>query len=134
MRTILLLAALGLGCATGYHPAGATGGFSELRLNDRAFEVAFRGNGYTSREQAQRLALRRAADLTVQSRFTHFVVDDQGSGSDVAAWADRKDVTVISRPLATMRFRMLTAQEAAGAPPGAAYEAATILAQFAVAK
>src|SRR4051794_15109445 len=109
MRHALLALLCALGCATGYHPASGTGGFSELKLNDRAYEVSFRGNGYTSREQAQRLALRRAADLTVQSRFTHFVVDEQGSASDVAAFGDKGDVTVVSRPLATMRFRMLTA-------------------------
>ncbi len=35
-------------CATTYHPAGATGGFDETKLNDTLYEVRFVGNGYVS--------------------------------------------------------------------------------------
>lgn len=131
MKTAIVVVAMALaGCATGYHPAGRTGGFSELRLNDRAYEVSFSGNGYTNSERARRFALRRAADLTLQAHFSHFVVDGQGADTNVSFSSVNGEAQVVSRPSATVRFHMLTAEEAGASPPGAVYDAATILAQF----
>lgn len=135
MRALALVVVLGVvGCATGYHPAnGLSGGFSEMRLNDRAYEVSFRGNGVTKPEEAQRMAMRRAADLTIKSGYTHFVVDDQRDSDRATALMNVTNsgtTHVVNKPTSTVRFRMLTAEEstAAGA---SAYDAALISRQFA---
>ena len=60
----LLVVFMAAGCATGYHSSGFGGGFSGLRLSERAWEVNFAGNGYMSPERSHAFALRRAAELT----------------------------------------------------------------------
>jgi hypothetical protein len=70
-------AALG-GCmtATPYQPAtnSSAGGFSDQQLESNRFQVSFRGNSLTSRETVERYLLFRAAELTVQSGFDHFIL------------------------------------------------------------
>ena len=61
------------GC-TGYHRQGFTGGFSETQLAPDVFNVRFRGNAYTSAERANDFALLRAAELTREHGYTHFVL------------------------------------------------------------
>lgn len=41
-----------------------------------------RGNGYTSRDRAEELALLRSAELTLQNGFTHFVIVDGRSHAE----------------------------------------------------
>ena len=77
-----LLVALALGgcaltSATGYEPAGADGGYSELQLGPDLFRIAFQGNPYTSQEQVADMALLRAADLTLAHGASYFVVLQQ---------------------------------------------------------
>jgi uncharacterized lipoprotein YajG len=76
MRIVgILVAALALaGCATPYQPMGATGGYSELKLNEDTYLVTVAGNGYTSADRAQKIALLRAAELTIQSGFQRFII------------------------------------------------------------
>jgi hypothetical protein len=62
------------GCATAYKPQGLSGGFSEAQLDRNVFRVSFKGNGYTSRERAEEMALLRSAELTLNSGFTHFAI------------------------------------------------------------
>ena len=75
---ILLLAA----CATPYQPEGFSGGFTDVQLDKNIFRVSFRGNGYTSRDRAEELALLRSAELTLQNGFTHFVIVDGRSHAE----------------------------------------------------
>lgn len=73
----MVLAALALaGCATSYKRTGFTGGFSETRLQENAFIVSFRGNGYTSRDRSMDFALLRCAELTLENGFKFFVITD----------------------------------------------------------
>jgi hypothetical protein len=75
MRFLALLVALGLtGCATSYQPMGFTGGFSEVQLNADTYQITVAGNGYTSADRAQKIALLRACDLTLKAGFQRFVV------------------------------------------------------------
>lgn len=73
---LLLLAA----CATStpYGPAqGARGyGFSDQRIESNKFRITFRGNSSTSREIVENSLLYRAAELTVQEGFDHFVLEE----------------------------------------------------------
>jgi hypothetical protein len=65
------------GCvtATPYQPAAPRGfGYSEERLDQNRYRVAFRGNAMTARETVEDYLLYRAAELTLQNSFTHFLV------------------------------------------------------------
>ena len=77
-----LLAMLLAACATPYQPSGMSGGFTETRLDSNVFRVTFKGNGYTSRERAEDMALLRSAELTLQYGFTHFAIADGRSTAE----------------------------------------------------
>ena len=73
---IALAFALGLmlaGCATGYQPMGFTGGYSEVQLNADTYQITVAGNGYTSADRAQKIALLRASELTLNAGYQRFV-------------------------------------------------------------
>ena len=62
--------------ATPYGPASQGGGygFSEQQIEQNRFRIMFRGNSVTSRETVENALLYRAAELTVQQGFDHFIV------------------------------------------------------------
>lgn len=67
------------GCATSttpYQPASQGGGygFSEQRIEENKYRVTFRGNASTTREQVENSLLYRAAELTLQLGFDHFIL------------------------------------------------------------
>lgn len=79
MRTVTLISILALiGCATGYKPGGEVGefgfggGFNETELDTNLYKVAFHGNGFTSTERAEELALLRSAEFTLKKGFNYF--------------------------------------------------------------
>lgn len=157
MRLLLLaLVLMSGGCATGYHPSGLSGGFSEMRVNERAWRVSFAGNGYTSPERAAAMALRRAAELTAWSGYYGFWIADEHSYSKDSSWrtADQcqTNATVtgygnmasvsgnttctpgqefhVSKPRASMTISMVTWEQAQNAPAGVmVYDARMLLAQ-----
>jgi hypothetical protein len=144
-------------CATGYHPLRIGGGYSEMRLSERAWRVNFTGNGYTSPERAASMALRRAAELTASGGFWGFLIVADTSYSQTSAWrtADQCETTgtvsnygtstatlsaqtsctpgqtfVVSKPRSNMVITMISADEARQARPGTVvYEARLILSQ-----
>lgn len=72
------------GCAgqgsTPYQPVGASavsGGYSDTRLAEDRFRVAFAGNRLTSRAQVEAFLLRRAAELSLQQGYDWFVIVDK---------------------------------------------------------
>jgi hypothetical protein len=82
-RILALAAALAAsvslaGCmtATPYQPATNSSrlGFSDERIESNRFRVSFAGNSLTSRETVERYLLYRAAELTVQRGFDHFIL------------------------------------------------------------
>ena len=76
----LLMSMILCGCATGYQPSGFTGGFESLRINDNYFGVSFSGNGYTSGERANDLALMRCSELAINHGYKYFsIVSDKDS-------------------------------------------------------
>ena len=66
------------GCmtATPYQPATASsaGGYSDQQIESNRFQVSFRGNSLTSRETVERYLLFRAAELSLQNGFDHFIL------------------------------------------------------------
>jgi hypothetical protein len=68
------------GCATGYHSSGFTGGFSDTQLAPDVFRISFQGNGYTSADRTQDLALLRAADVTLSHGYHFFGIMNEAEG------------------------------------------------------
>ena len=141
----LLIVCMVVGCATGYHASGFGGGYSELRLSARAWQVSFAGNGYTSPERAHSFALRRAAELTLASGYQAFYVAGENQSvrqlniqQPVNCYSNGPytncsggGVNTINKPSARLDITMVTAQEAALAPPGhLVYDAKMLLAQI----
>lgn len=85
---VVALAAALAGCATPtpYQPnipgQAASGGYSELRIEDNRFRVNFTGNSLTSRETVEGYLLFRAAELTIQNGYDWFSIQDRRTDAD----------------------------------------------------
>lgn len=79
---------------TSYRPATGSGfyrtGFSDERIEPNRFMVSFAGNSVTSRERVEKYLLFRAAELTLQNGFDHFIMVERDT--------DRQTQTYIDRP------------------------------------
>lgn len=70
-------------CATPtpYRPATGTGyartGYTDEQIESNRFRVSFAGNSLTSRETVERYLLYRAAQLTLEQGFDHFVLSER---------------------------------------------------------
>lgn len=84
---IAVVAALANGCATGYQPAGATGGYSERQINARSWEISASGNGYTSPAAVREMSLRRASEIALWTGYPFFVVNAANSDASYSAWS-----------------------------------------------
>lgn len=79
IATALLLAS----CATPtpYRPATGVGdyrtGYSDQAIEANRYRVSFAGNSLTSRETVERYLLYRAAQLTIEQGYDHFVLVDR---------------------------------------------------------
>jgi hypothetical protein len=159
----LLAALLGVALALGacslqptpYQPLGEAGGYEESRLQERVYRVSFRGNRATAETDVLDFVYLRSAELTRQSGFSHFVIQEDfgrtqytarpspprastgvtvlGSGKrsfwavNVTAPLGEPDYdVVVSYHLAVFVVRMLTPEEARAAGD-AAYEAEYLL-------
>src|SRR5450830_1494606 len=71
---ILLTAALLSGCTTAYGPRGFTGGYTETKIDDTTYRVAFNGNGRTARNMVWYYWIYRCAELTTQNGYEFFVL------------------------------------------------------------
>ena len=69
-----LIGALLAACSTAYKEEGFGGGYSDIPLAQNVVQVSARGNGYTSEEKVRKIALVRAADITIQSGFSTVVI------------------------------------------------------------
>jgi hypothetical protein len=80
---VLALVALLAACATAYQPYSyfGGGGYKDVQLSENSFKITVEANGYTSKSQAADLALLRAADLTLEKGFKHFVIVDSADQS-----------------------------------------------------
>jgi hypothetical protein len=100
MKRLLTAAAIALAaglaaCATAtpYQPAvltasGPQNGFYEVPIEQNRWRVTFAGNTVTSRQQVEDALLLRAAELTLQQGFDHFVAVNRAVERDVSYRAD----------------------------------------------
>jgi hypothetical protein len=82
----LLIAALILtACVTPtpYQAAGPNYGYSEQRLDQNKFRVTFKGNSLTKRETVEDYLLYRAAELTRQNGYSHFLMASRDTVAQV---------------------------------------------------
>ncbi|MGV0983286.1 MAG: CC0125/CC1285 family lipoprotein [Limnohabitans sp.] len=80
---VLALVASLAACSTAYQPYSyfGGGGYKDVQLSENSFKITVEANGYTSKSQAADLALLRAADLTLEKGFKHFVIVDSADQS-----------------------------------------------------
>jgi len=79
MRYLLTaLAMVGLAaCATPtpFEPADGAGfGFADQRIEKNRYRISFRGNSLTTKEQVETALLLRAAQVTLENGYDHFVI------------------------------------------------------------
>lgn len=72
----LLFACFLAGCGTPYQEEGffSGGGYKDFQVTKDTFVISFRGNAFTSKETVLKYSLRRAAEITLQHGYSHFVV------------------------------------------------------------
>ncbi|HEY2753663.1 CC0125/CC1285 family lipoprotein [Phenylobacterium sp.] len=94
LATVLVLAAGLAGCVTptpyqpNIHGQATTGGYSELRLEPDRWRVNFAGNSMTSRETVEGYLLFRSAELTLQSGYDWFSINDRNTDRSVRTYVD----------------------------------------------
>lgn len=70
--------------ATPYQPLrGSGGGFTEQRIEQNRYRVAFVGNDYTSRQRVENYLLYRAAELTLANGYDGFTIVQRATDRDV---------------------------------------------------
>jgi len=77
---LMLAGALALaacGTPTPYQPAADGHGYAEQPIESDRYRVTFSGNSLTSRETVENYLLYRAAEMTVERGYDHFVVVDK---------------------------------------------------------
>lgn len=80
MRALLIASLFGLslaGCSTTtpYAPADGDGyGYADQKIEDDRYRIVFRGNSLTDRETVETYLLYRAAELTLDAGYDHFIV------------------------------------------------------------
>ncbi len=87
MRKLSLLALAGAGlvltaCATAtpYRAAvNSSSGYSEQSIENNRYRVSFSGNSITKLETVENYLLYRAAELTKQNGFDHFIIADRNT-------------------------------------------------------
>ena len=74
LMKFIIMAMLLSGCSSSYQSNGFSGGFSELKTGQKQYRITFKGNGFTSLEKVSDLSLLRAAELTIENGYSHFLV------------------------------------------------------------
>ena len=57
-------------------------GYSDLQLSPNRYRVSFSGSTASTRDDVERYLLRRAAEVTLQTGYTHFVLSNRDTERD----------------------------------------------------
>src|SRR5262245_57894217 len=72
------VALLAAGCSTQPdfrpRPPGGAVGYNDLQLSPNQYRVSFSGSPNSTRDQVENYLLQRAAEITLQAGYTHFVL------------------------------------------------------------
>ena len=96
IAALLLLTMMVGGCATQYQSRRFGGGFSDTRLGSDMFRVSFNGNAFTSMERTQDFTMLRAAELTAQYGYSHFIIQDGTAGYSTSSYTTPVQVDTTS--------------------------------------
>ncbi|MUZ74215.1 hypothetical protein GOZ90_16120 [Agrobacterium vitis] len=80
--TVVAMTALLAGCQTKYQDMGFTGGVSAMPITSDTYRIVSRGNGYTDSTTVQDYSLLKAAETTLSTGNTHFLLV---SGNDATS-------------------------------------------------
>lgn len=92
--TGLFAAGMLAACASGtYYSPSATPdgyGYSDQKIEDNRYRIVFRGNSLTERETVENYLLYRAAEVTVENGYDHFMVvrEDTEKETTVTGYRD----------------------------------------------
>jgi hypothetical protein len=76
-NTIIILALLLSACETPYRKADFwAGGYSDQMVSDNVAIIEFNSNVFSSPTETEKLAMRRAAELTIERGFDGFAIED----------------------------------------------------------
>ena len=93
---LVLIVLMLAGCApttTPYQPLTDGFGYEETRLQNNVYRLSFKANRYTEETQVLDFMYLRAAELTKQAGYTHFVVS-QDFGKTQASGSQRPRVSI----------------------------------------
>lgn len=71
------------GCATGYGPAGWTGGYKDNKIGRNSYSILFAGNAYITAEKAADFCLMRCAELSLENGYEYFIVTSEKAEVDI---------------------------------------------------
>jgi len=73
---------------TAYMPIDAKGrGYADASVEENRYRVSFSGNTVTSRDVVETYLLYRAAEVTLEKGFEHFVIADQDTEKDTTYYS-----------------------------------------------
>ncbi len=77
-----LLAACQSGPAYRERGPGESIGYTDLRLTENRYRVTYAGGNATTREEVEDYLLRRAAEITIDNGYSHFVFDARDTNAE----------------------------------------------------
>ena len=113
-----------LGCVTSYQPSSPGliipgPGYTEQSLGDLWFEVQVHGTGWTSKERMRKIALVRAAELSISLGYAHFSIFLEESTKEwsvgLSSYGSGLYPSPQSRPLQRLIFQLSNNPEDADA-------------------
>lgn len=133
MRILIatFIIALLTSCSSTYQPEGFSGGFTETALRSDYYKVTFAGNGFTSPDKTNDLAVLRAAELALKAGYNHMIItssdnrimstggntyvpqpyNDSSFGKGFAQGAAAVNSIKINKPTTTVYVRFINASE-----------------------
>jgi len=94
-------------CASPYTKVGAFGGYDDMQVGPNMYRISVEGNGYTTEDRAERMALLRASEITLAKGFEYFsIVSRDNDVQDQMVWGYGS----ISRPRVFIVIRLETAR------------------------
>src|SRR5882672_154833 len=91
MVALVLLAGCATTTAPEYRPRlpGGLVGYSDLQLSPNHYRVSFSGSAASTRDDVEKYLLQRAAEVTLQTGHTHFVLNNRDTERDTYYYGDR---------------------------------------------
>jgi hypothetical protein len=106
-------------CATPYQAVGFAGGYSDTQIGRNTFLVSFRGNAYTSAQQAYEFLLYRCAELMIQNDFDYFIVSDRSTDTSrqvTTVDSSGRYATTRAKPRVEATIQAFSGEKPAGNP------------------